>query len=1016
MSSPTGDEECAVGDSTEAVALSQVYLAAPGGGLIAGSLRCSYYALRFIPKDRTAASNLGVPSAFLVIPLLSIRRAEAPKPARGRMPLLLLHCKDVRVVSLFFQQAEGANQVLRLVENLAFPAKLAHVFAFDAGRDGSSLGSHAGWYDAYNPAEEFARQGATDAINPLTGQLQWRATAVNEQYQFSPTYPHHIMVPATVTDANLAPLQRFRSKGRIPALTWRFRGNGTCMMRSAQARIGMSNSSCAEDLKMCLELKAVSDAYIKATAHVQHCIKMGAVDDSAQGGSPGSAASPPAPPRVSMHESLAAARRSSSKSGSSTAPGAGASSVPKATPVFDPHNPFNAPPAPAAAATGPWPLFGTSATGDSAGGPTAFGGSTAEAQVPSSASLHAAMLAETPSLLIADCRPSANAIAQKAGGWGYESYAQCETVFLGIHNIHAVRDAHRRMEALVRKNGPTSAGDAPSSDDLSWWGAVESAGWYTMVRTILTASWRVAHAMATQKRSVLVHCSDGWDRTAQVCGLVQVMLDPHARTVRGLCGLIAKEWCAFGHKFQSRTGHGDRRADDDKEVSPVFVQWLDCLWQLLVAFPWAFEYTPRLLRALAHHLTSCRFGTFLLDCESERRSARLPQLTQSLWGWVMSQTEKERTLLAASLPPPAAASVPPSGAASPADAAAAAEADVVHVAGFLNPQYDLISQDCILLPPCSVIVRGVRVWEDWWAQFAPAPMGVTAMGTTPGPSGDPRWGYWWAHPSAMAACTQQSQCGKGAPTAIRGGGSSPPSGEMASPLPAVPSPGLAMPLADSPYGANSITRQAADNEGRQSGLNAASPARQCPYALRVYRGDGLGHRAGREDTALVDINAARQQVGLPPLVPPHEANRRHTLGGAATAGDTSPRSPRQGSPLAQGQHPIAPLDKADAEEASDASPVAVEDAASGTATERAPSPPFTPLTADTPTSVPLARVDPLTGEVIASPTAAPAAPIEEDAFSPGPGGQSMGADSAGADSGHEGSDAGGSDEESSPSE
>jgi len=33
--------------------------------------------------------------------------------------------------------------------------------------------------------------------------------------------------------------------------------------------------------------------------------------------------------------------------------------------------------------------------------------------------------------------------------------------------------------------------------------------------------------------SVLVHCSDGWDRTAQTCSLAGIMLDPYYRTIEG---------------------------------------------------------------------------------------------------------------------------------------------------------------------------------------------------------------------------------------------------------------------------------------------------------------------------------------------------------------------------------------------------------------------------------------------------------------------------------------------------
>lgn len=33
--------------------------------------------------------------------------------------------------------------------------------------------------------------------------------------------------------------------------------------------------------------------------------------------------------------------------------------------------------------------------------------------------------------------------------------------------------------------------------------------------------------------SVLVHCSDGWDRTAQVCSVASLLLDPYYRTMKG---------------------------------------------------------------------------------------------------------------------------------------------------------------------------------------------------------------------------------------------------------------------------------------------------------------------------------------------------------------------------------------------------------------------------------------------------------------------------------------------------
>ena len=43
--------------------------------------------------------------------------------------------------------------------------------------------------------------------------------------------------------------------------------------------------------------------------------------------------------------------------------------------------------------------------------------------------------------------------------------------------------------------------------------------------------------------------------------------------------LIEKEWLSFGHKFGHRIGHGENE-HNDPDRSPVFVQWIDCVWQV----------------------------------------------------------------------------------------------------------------------------------------------------------------------------------------------------------------------------------------------------------------------------------------------------------------------------------------------------------------------------------------------------------------------------------------------------
>lgn len=117
--------------------------------------------------------------------------------------------------------------------------------------------------------------------------------------------------------------------------------------------------------------------------------------------------------------------------------------------------------------------------------------------------------------------------------------------------------------------------------------------------------------------SVVVHCSDGWDRTAQLTALAMLLLDPYYRTMKGFEVLIEKEWLSFGHKFQQRIGHGDNH-HSDADRSPVFLQFLDCVWQVSKQFPHALEFNEHFLITVLDHLYSCRFGTFLCNTERER--------------------------------------------------------------------------------------------------------------------------------------------------------------------------------------------------------------------------------------------------------------------------------------------------------------------------------------------------------------------------------------------------------------
>lgn len=79
------------------------------------------------------------------------------------------------------------------------------------------------------------------------------------------------------------------------------------------------------------------------------------------------------------------------------------------------------------------------------------------------------------------------------------------------------------------------------------------AGWYDYLYLILAGAKSIAQDLMNGI-NVVVHCSDGWDRTSQLCALSQLIIDPYYRTIEGFALLVEKDWRHFGHKFRSRTG------------------------------------------------------------------------------------------------------------------------------------------------------------------------------------------------------------------------------------------------------------------------------------------------------------------------------------------------------------------------------------------------------------------------------------------------------------------------------
>ncbi|KAG1958239.1 myotubularin-related protein 8 [Pimephales promelas] len=241
-----------------------------------------------------------------------------------------------------------------------------------------------------------------------------------------------------------------------------------------------------------------------------------------------------------------------------------------------------------------------------------------------------------PFIYVVDTRPKLNAMANRAAGKGYENednYSNIRFHFQGIENIHVMRNSLQKLLEVCSMKSPSM------SDFLI---GLENSGWLRHIKSVMDAGVFLARAVCEEKASVLVHCSDGWDRTAQVCSLACILLDPYYRTIKGLMVLIEKEWISFGHKFSHRCGHLDT---DTKEVSPVFTQFLECVWQLSEQFPCVFEFNERYLIEIHNQVYACQYGNFIGNCQKERLEMKLHEKTFSLWTHLLENQHQYRNPL-----------------------------------------------------------------------------------------------------------------------------------------------------------------------------------------------------------------------------------------------------------------------------------------------------------------------------------------------------------------------------------
>ena len=110
------------------------------------------------------------------------------------------------------------------------------------------------------------------------------------------------------------------------------------------------------------------------------------------------------------------------------------------------------------------------------------------------------------------------------------------------------------------------------------------------------------------------------------------------RLNQGFQVLIEKEYVSFGHQFCLRLSQG-MNLPNNEQKSQVFIQFLDCMTQLIYQFPLSFEFTIRYISEIARRLNTNQFGTFLCDSQLQQFKTNVTTRTASLWSYMNHNRE-----------------------------------------------------------------------------------------------------------------------------------------------------------------------------------------------------------------------------------------------------------------------------------------------------------------------------------------------------------------------------------------
>lgn len=153
---------------------------------------------------------------------------------------LQIKCKNFQSITFILPKEKDAYEVLSSLYKLSQPLsdEDLYCFRYSASNEPFKEQRARGW-NKYDYLSEFRRQGAPNK--------HWVISDLNSNYQLCDTYPRHLLVPGTAAEQVLRASAAFRSKARLPVLSYLYQSNGASICRCSQPLSGPFDTQSGED-------------------------------------------------------------------------------------------------------------------------------------------------------------------------------------------------------------------------------------------------------------------------------------------------------------------------------------------------------------------------------------------------------------------------------------------------------------------------------------------------------------------------------------------------------------------------------------------------------------------------------------------------------------------------------------------------------------------------------------------------------------------------------------------------